>query len=215
MATTKTTQEFVPVKEIKDGVVVLKDGSMVKILLASSLNFALKSMEEREAIIMQYQNFLNSLDFTIQLMIQSRRLDIRPYLNSLEDKVKDQETELLKIQTKEYIGFVRSFTESVNIMSKSFFVVIPYSAPVFKGTEDAVSKFIKIFKKSNGGQTEQKKAEANFDQSKSQLEQRVNVVAQGLTRVGVRVAVLNTEELVELFYKVFNPGELGQATKVI
>ena len=213
MPVNKSTQDFVPIKEIRDGVVVLKDGSMVKVVLASSLNFALKSMDEREAIIIQYQDFLNSLDFTIQLVIQSRKLDIRPYLNSLEEKLSEQETELLKIQTKEYIGFIRSFTESVNIMSKSFFVVVPYSAPVFKGTDDTVSKFIQIFKKSENKQSKAKQESVNFEQSKSQLDQRVNVVVQGLSRVGVRMVVLNTEELVELFYKVFNPGELGQFNK--
>lgn len=213
MATTaKSTQDFVPVDEIRDGVVVLKSGAMVKILLASSLNFALKSIDEREAIILQYQNFLNSLDFSIQMAVQSRRLDIRPYLNSIEEKLKDQDNDLLKIQTKEYIGFVKSFTESVNIMSKSFFVVVPYTPPAFKGADDAVSKFFKIFSKTPE-ENIQKKKDVSFEQNVGQLNQRVNVVMQGLARVGVRVAVLGTEELVELFYKVFNPGEMGKVKR--
>ncbi len=208
MAVAKSTQDFMPIDQVRDGVVILKDGSLVRILMTSSLNFALKSMDEREAIILQYQNFLNSLDFTVQIVIQSRKLDIRPYLISLEDNLKTQTNELIKIQTREYIGFIRSFTESVNIMSKSFFVVVPYNPPVFRGAEDVISKVLKIFKKDE--RSEQKKIMATFEESKTQLDQRANVVSQGLTRLGVRVAVLGTEELIEVFYKAFNPGEVGK-----
>ena len=125
--TAKPTQDFVPIKEVRDGIIVLKDNSMRAILLASSINFALKSADERQGIILQFQNFLNSLDFSIQIFIQSKKLDIRPYLDLLRNRLKDQESELMKIQTQEYIGFVKNFTENTEIMKKSFFVVIPYS----------------------------------------------------------------------------------------
>ncbi len=212
MAAPRSTQDFVPIDQIRDGVLVLKNGSLIKILLTSSLNFALKSMDEREAIILQYQNFLNSLDFTVQIVIQSRKLDIRPYLNSLENNLKDQTNELIKIQTKEYIGFIKNFTEGVNVMSKSFFVVIPYNPPVFKSAEDMFSKLLMVFKKEQNHIAAQKVL-ATFEESKGQLEQRVNVATQGLSRLGVRVAPLGTEELIELFYKVFNPGELGKINR--
>ena len=127
---TKAAQDFVPVKEVRGGVIVLKDNTLVGVMLASSLNFALKSPDEQGAILSQFQNFLNSLDFTIQFFVQSRRLDIRPYLALLEDRLKAQTEELMKIQVTEYIEFVRTFTERTNIMTKHFFIVIPYSLPL-------------------------------------------------------------------------------------
>jgi hypothetical protein len=126
-AQTKATQDFVPVKEVRDGIIILKDGSFRALLMTSSLNFGLKSAENQQAIIVQFQNFLNSLDFSVQLFIESRKLDIRPYLALLEDRYKNQATDLMKVQTREYIEFVKSFTESASIMTKTFFVVIPYS----------------------------------------------------------------------------------------
>src|SRR6185369_3658024 len=101
-------------------------------VLASSLNFALKSDEERNAIILQFQDFLNSLDFSVQIFIQSRRLDIRPYIALLEEQYKEQINDLMKIQTREYIEFIKKFTESTNIMTKSFFIVVPYDPALIK-----------------------------------------------------------------------------------
>ena len=122
----KATQEFVPIKEVRDGILMLKDGSMRGVVLASSLNFSLKSDEERQAIILQFQDFLNSLDFPVQISVQSRRLDIRPYIALLEDRYKEQVNDLMKIQTREYIEFIKKFTETTNIMTKSFFIVVSY-----------------------------------------------------------------------------------------
>jgi hypothetical protein len=136
MPTTKTTQEFVPIKEVRDGIIVMKDGSMRAIVLSSSLNFALKSADEQEAIIYQFQNFLNSLDFSVQISIQSRQLDIRPYIATLEKQYSEQLNDLLKIQIKEYIQFVKSFTESQSIMSKTFFIVIPFNPIVILGSKN-------------------------------------------------------------------------------
>src|ERR1035437_5481300 len=130
----KATQDFVPIKEIRDGVVILKDGSMRSILLASSINFALKSADEQQAVLMQFQDFLNALDFSVQIFIQSRRLDIRPYIALLEQRYKEQATDLMKLQTREYIEFIKNFTESVSIMTKSFFVIVPYLPPVLTGS---------------------------------------------------------------------------------
>src|SRR3989344_5602657 len=123
---TSATQEFVPIKEVRDGIVILKDGGMRAILLCSSLNFSLKSEDERNAILLQFQDFLNSLDFAVQISIQSRRLDIRPYIALLEDRYKEQVNDLMKIQTREYIEFVKKFTETTNIMTKSFFIIVSY-----------------------------------------------------------------------------------------
>ena len=118
----KSSQEFVPIKEVRNGIIVLKDGGLRSILVASSLNLSLKSPEEQAAIINEFQNFINGLDFPTQIVMQSRRLDIRPYLLLLENRIKEQVEPLLKIQTKEYINFIRSFTDEVNIMTKTFFI---------------------------------------------------------------------------------------------
>lgn len=198
----KATQEFVPIEEVHDGVIVMKGGGMRAILLASSLNFSLKSDDERTAILLQFQDFLNSLDFSVQIFVESRRLDIRPYLALLENQKKNQTNSLMKIQIQEYIEFVRSFTEQTNIMKKSFYVVIPFSPAIFK-TRGAMLSNLLPTKKS---ETSEAKT-ANFEENRTQLEQRLSVVEQGLMRCGIRVARLGTEAIVELFYKIFNPGE--------
>lgn len=198
----KTTQEFVPIKEIRQGVIVLKDESLRAVVIASSLNFALKSADEQQSIIYQFQNFLNSLDFSVQIFVQSRKLDIRPYIALLEGRLKEQVSDLLKIQTREYIEFIKNFTENSNIMTKTFFVVVPYSPAVLNkgGVGDFLGK-----KKTATENAEQKMVQ--FEEHRSQLEQRVGVVTQGLVRCGIRTVELGTEEIVELFYKIFNPGD--------
>lgn len=204
----KTTQEFVPIQEIRDGIVILKDGSMRAIILASSLNFALKSADEQNAIISQFQNFLNSLDFSIQIFVQSKRLDIRPYIALLEERYKEQVTELMKIQTREYIEFIKTFVDNSNIMTKGFFIVIPYMPPTLTASKNPLSSFMK--KGPNDKLLENQK----FEEYRSQLEQRVGVVEQGLVRCGIRVAELGTEEVVELYYKIFNPGETEKPIQI-
>lgn len=203
--TSKSTQEFVPVSEVRDGIVVLKDKSLRAVLLASSINFALKSEDEQTAFIVQFQNFLNSLDFSCQIFIQSRMLDIRPYIASLEVAYKNQLDDLMRIQIREYIQFIKSFTEAANIMTKNFFVVVPYSPP-------AISLQGGITSKLPFGKTAPSASDANrsFEEQVSQLEQRISIVQQGLVRCGVRTVQLGTEEAIELFYKLFNPGEEGK-----
>ena len=194
----KKTQDFVSVKEIKDGVIVLKNGTMVSLLMTSSLNFALKSSAEQKAILLQFQNFLNSLEYSTQIYVQSKKLDIRQYIAVMENRRKEQINELIKIQTKEYIEFIRNFTENVSIVSKNFFIVISYTPPIIQ-TGGGINKL--FGKKSNTT------AKSSFEEGRTQLEQRVNVVEQGLSRTGLRLARLGTEETVELLYKIFNPGE--------
>ena len=184
-----STQTFVPIDDIRDGLVTLSDGSMLAIIMASSLNFSLKSNDERQAILLQFQDFLNSLDFSVQIHIESRRLDIRPYIALLEGRYKEQTNDLMKIQTEQYINFIKNFTESTSIMTKSG-----------------------LFGKKSGSEQKQD-AETLFEENKIQLEQRISVVEQGLVRCGIRVARLGNEEVVELFYKIFNPGETEKPIK--
>lgn len=212
------TQEFVPIKEVLDGTVILKDGSLRAILLTSSVNFALKSEDEQKSILFQFQNFLNSLDFPIQIFIQSRKLDIRPYIAILEERYKDQMSDLLKIQTREYVEFVKTFTESSNIMTKSFFVVVPYSPTILETNKSVTQNLSAIsggfFGEKRNDEEKMLDSKARFEEHRTQLEQRVSVVEQGLTRVGVRLIQLGTEEVIELYYKIFNPGELEKPIKL-
>lgn len=197
----KPTQEIIPIKEIKDGVVILKDNSLHMILMASTLNFALKSDDEQNAIILQYQNFLNSLDFPVQFFIESRDLDIAPYISTLEEEEKKQINELLRIQIREYVEFIKNFVKTTNIVSKTFYIIVSYTSSGLGGGENFLDK---IFRK----KTNQIAGDSKFDENKLQLQQRADVVQQGLVRSGIRIVSLNTEELIELFYKIFNPGEL-------
>lgn len=210
MATSKATQEFVPIEEIRDGIVILKDGGLRAILMASSINFALKSEDEKAAVLFQFQNFLNSLDFSVQLFIQSRNLDIRPYIQTLEERLKAQVNDLMRIQVSEYIDFVKNFTESSNIMSKSFFIVVPYNPSVLNIKQDVLGKFTG---KKNSKDMARERGR-RFEENRTQLQQRVASVEQGLTRTGVRIVQLGTEEVVELLYKMFNPGELEHSIPI-
>lgn len=193
------TQDFVAVRDIRDGVVVLKNGNLCKILLASSINFALKSLEEQKAVLFQFQNFLNTIDFTLQIYVQSRRLNIDPYLQQLAQLEVNQDNDLMRVQLREYMEFIRSFTTEVDIMSKSFFVVIPYSPAKID------------FKKSLGGllgtSSIPLKDDTSFEEQRLQLEQRQSMVEDGLNRIGVRTIALQKDELVELFYHIYNPND--------
>lgn len=193
------TQQFVPVKEIRDGIIFLKDGGYRGVLACSSVNFGLKSADEQHAITLGFQNFLNTLDFSIQIVVHSRRMDLRPYLALLEEKSPEQKTELMRIQLHEYIEFVRSFTDQANIMTKSFYVIVSYSPRV------SAASAVGFFRR--GGAAASAPG-ASFEEDRAQLEQRLSLVAGGLAGTGVRAAMLGTEEVIELLYRSFNPGEL-------
>ena len=193
-------QQFVPVQEVRDGIVVLKDGTLATVILVSSINLSLKSYDEQRATLMQFQGFLNTLDFPIQIVIQSRRYDVRPYILTLQNRLLEQTEPLLQVQTREYIQFIQTFTDQVNIMRKSFFVVIPY-LPAIISQDKGVGKVFSFLSR--------KKVDtvSDFEEERTQLEERMSVVEQGLTRLGLRIAQLGTQEVIELLYKTFNPGE--------
>jgi len=198
-----STQKYVDVEEIKDDVIVLKNGSLRAILLVSSINFDLKSSEEQDAIIGQYQNFLNSLDFPIQIVISSRKFNIKPYLDILEKKEIQQENELLKFQISEYKNFVENLIKVSNIVSKFFYIVIPFY-PVESREQGLLDKIMAIF---NPRQiTAEKKV--LFETYKNQLWQRADHISAGLSGIGVRVTLLKTEEIIELLYNSYNPSVL-------
>ncbi len=212
----KAAQGFVPIKEVRNGVIILKDGGLRAVLIASSINLSLKSSDEQAAIINSFQSFLNSLDFSTQIVIQSRRLDIRPYLVSLEERLKEQTESLLKIQIKEYMDFIRNFNDETNIMTKTFFIVIPYTPTVIKSGGGILDRLTNSNNKPKNQVKDTKKALdlASFEEKRTQLDQRVRVVMGGLNGLGVRSSQLDTEAIVELFYKTFNPGDISQGIKL-
>lgn len=200
-------QNFVPIKDIREDVVILKGGGYRGILMCSSINFELKSSDEQKAIIGGFQTFLNTLDFPIQIVMQSRRIDIQPYLALLKEKEKDQQTELLRIQLREYMLFIKTLTENTNIMTKSFYIVVPY---VSDSTKEMKHVFTEMFNHSNSGEKKTKFAneKAVFEEARMQLRQRMGLVASSISATGVKAVALGTEELIELYFRSFNPGEV-------
>jgi hypothetical protein len=196
-----STQKYVDVEEIKDGVIVLKNGSLRSILLVSSINFDLKSTDEQDAIIQQYQGFLNSLDFPLQILINSRRLNVEPYLDFLGEKEKKQTNELLRLQISEYKNFIKNLTSVSNIMTKFFYIIVPFS-PVENKEGGVFSKFSAIF----SPKQEIIKKRETFETYKNQLWQRVDQISSGLGGIGLKIVTLKTEEIVELLYNSYNPN---------
>lgn len=194
-----SAQKYLEIAEIKDGVVVLKNKALRAVLMVSSINFALKSTDEQEAIIYSYQNFLNSLDFPVQIVINSRVLNINEYLKILAQKERNQTNDLLRTQTAEYQEFIRGLIEMANIMNKNFYIIVPFAPRV---TLKKVGFLDKIFGSKNANQKEK----TDFEKYKTQLWQRVEIVKNSLERIGLRVAPLNTQELIELYYTLYNPG---------
>jgi hypothetical protein len=195
------TQDFVSIRDIKDNVIIEKDGQMLMVLLASSINFALKSLDEQRAVLSQFQNFLNTLDFSLQIYIQSRKLNIEPYLQVLAGMEDKQDNELMRIQLQEYMEFIKTFTNSVDVMSKNFFVVVPYSPTKLNVSKGITNLF------TPGKKSSRLPDDMQFEEHRIQLEQRVSLVNEGLARVGVRTITLQTDDLVELFYHIYNPAD--------
>ena len=201
MATPTSTHQFVDIEAVRDGVIVTKDKNLRAVLMVSSINFGLKSTEEREALIYNFQRMLNSLrDYSIQIVIQSRPLNLAEYFVYLHDQQEHQENELLKIQTTEYIHFVEELVELSNIMNKFFYVVVPYNLT-------AVEKkgiLGNIFRKKE--EDEKKPFETKFEEGRNQLMLRVSQVASLLGELDLRSILLGDRELIELFHGLYNPG---------
>ncbi|BCX15911.1 MAG: hypothetical protein KatS3mg098_140 [Candidatus Parcubacteria bacterium] len=197
-----STQQFVDVEKIKDGVVFLKDGSLRAVLMVAGINFELKSEEEQDIITNAYQDFLNSLDFSLQIIIHSRKLNIDNYLKRMEAIRSKEPSELLRNQIDEYISFIREFVKQNEIMTKTFFVVIPYEAGGAQALKKGFFDFLPFLTSKKKASNAQKESQ---EQSIIQLRQRVEQVAIGLERIGLRAVPLNDEELIELYYNLYNP----------
>jgi len=195
-------QQFLEFNQIRNGVIVLRNNSLRGILMVSSLNFDLKSDEEQKAIIYQFQSFLNSLDFSCQIVVQSRRLNITGYFDKLKELEEKQENELLKIQTAEYRKFVESLVEEGVIVKKTFYLIVPYTLSEIEGVSGGLFKIKGILP------TKQPKlTEENFQRAREQLWQRMEFVAIGLRRCGLTALPLTTPELIEIFWSWHHPKE--------
>ncbi|MFH0819055.1 MAG: hypothetical protein V1898_03615 [Patescibacteria group bacterium] len=196
-----STQKYLPIAEIKDDLVVLKDGTLRQVLMVSSINFALKNEDEQQAIINGYVQFLNTLDYPIEIVIQSRNLNIDAYINKLKKLAKVQTNELLKIQTIEYTNYIQQMVELSQIMEKRFFIVVPYS-PYSNKPKSFWTRLQEVL--SPGSVI--KLNEEKFNKFKEELIRRTSIVASGLTSIGLKVAPLDTQGLIELYYQAYNPS---------
>ena len=194
-----STQKSIDIAGIKDGILIMKNGEYRIIFSVASVNFALKSEEEKNAIVFQFQNFLNSLHFPLQIVIRSKRVDLAPYLEKMKVLAQQQPNELLQAQTNEYIDFVTRLIEVANIMKKAFFVVIGEQGLIPKRT----GIFDNIFKKNDPDTL--RIAEDEYKKKIDGLKQKANNVAYGLSQIGLRTKQLSSEEIIAFFYQSYNP----------
>lgn len=194
-----STQEHLPIAGIQDGVVLMTDGSIRVVLHVEPINFDLKSDQEQNAIIYSYQSFLNSLDFPIQIVIQSKKLDLERYLIRLQESQKAVPNDLLRIQIEDYVGFVRRLISVANIMSKRFYVVIHYSAVTKQSSLAQLGSL--IHRQPSGPIMDQDQ----FNRFRAEANNRASIIAGGLGRLGIKSGLLGTQELIELFYGIYNP----------
>lgn len=201
-----STQRYLDILEIRDDVVLMKDGTMRAVLLVSSINFDLKSEDEQVAVIQSYTQFLNALDFPLQILIQSRKFDISDYLDRLKKIEKEQRNDLLKLQTAEYRQYISELVELADLMSKRFYVIVPFS-PQEKKHRNLFSKAKELFAPTQIIRLKQQQ----FQEYKTELFKRIDYVIEGLSGVGgLKCVVLDTQSLIELYYATYNPQTSDQ-----
>ncbi len=207
-----STQESLLISEIRDGVVVMRDGSLRAVIMASAINFDLMSAAERDAVEYAYQNFLNSLHYPIQILIKSQKIDLDAYITKLQQLRSEQDNDLLALLMDDYITNIKALIEEVNIMDKQFYVVVPFFPPtaVSLRSKNIATGLAGVFKK----QTITTLGENDFTSFKSELSQRIQQVCGGLSQIGVRNIPLNTQELIDLYYSSYNP-DVAQNQKLI
>lgn len=201
----ESTQKYLEIDKIKDDTIFLKDGSLRAVFMVSSINMELRSDQESTSVISMYQSALNALDFPIQIIVQSRKVDLTSYMASLEDSASKQTIPLLRDQTNEYIDFLKEILSSVNVMDKRFFVVIPYYPNVIVQQSAGALSFFGIKKKSPSGAVQH----TNYEENLMKLGERVQSVASSFSGVGLTATKLPTEALIELFYACYNPETAG------
>lgn len=208
-----SAQTYLSIDQIRDGVALLKDGGMRAVLIVSSINFSLKSDEEQEAIIQSYISFLNSLDFSLEVVINSRRLNIDDYISRLEEQEKKLANDLLRTQIQEYRDFIKELITLGDIMAKRFFVVVPFAPQESKKKKGFKAGFFKQLQKVFSSSLTIKLKEEEFHNYREQLLRRVDYVKSGLVSMGLTAEMLDTQSLIELFYASYNP-EISEVQKL-
>ena len=209
-----STQKYLSISGIKNDCVIMKDGTLRAVLLVSSINFALKSEDEQKAVVQSYVEFLNSLEGSIQIVIQSRPFDISPYLSHLEELKKKQTNELLKSQTADYINYIKELISLGKIMSKRFYVVVSYN-PAGDKQKSFSNRLLEIFRAA----VVIKLKEKIFNRYRENLFRKVDKVIANFSNMGIKAVALNTQSLIELFYNTYNPivsknEKLDKITKI-
>lgn len=202
MSKIASTQKYLPIAGIRNDCLILKDGSLRAALICSSLNFSLKSEREQKGIISGYISFLNSLEWPIQIIVQSRKLRIGPYLDNLRQLEREQISELLRIQMRDYISYIQELVQLGEIMTKKFFVVVTYN-PLGDTKRRLVDRFTDVFKTPSLIKIKREK----FERYRTELFKRVDFIASGLAGMSINAVPLDTQSLIELFYNTYNPAE--------
>lgn len=197
-----STQLNIPLSAVYDSVVVSKSGTFSQIVMVNSVNFGLKSEEEQTSIISQYQGFLNSLGFPIQIVLHSKKLDLSAYLKDLKNRIPQESNELIRYQIQEYTDFVEKLISIANIMDKKFFIIVPYQLPATELPRGGL--LASIF---GTNRIHLKVPLRKFETIKDELAGKVNNVISGLASMGISSQVLTTKQIIELFYRTYNPEE--------
>lgn len=198
------SQDLVDIADIRDGIVILKGGGLVRVVMVGGTNFALKSEDEQNVMVSGYQNFLNSLDYQVQIVVHSRKINIERYLSQLEKRRTDEPSGLLRNQITEYQEFVRGFVAQFAIMRKIFLIVVPFY-PANAPSASSITGSLPFFGRKKDAEEDKRSADEQFKENASQLQQRVDAVAQGIHQIGLEATVLDNQELIELYYNFYNP----------
>lgn len=202
MANEPSTSDLIQIQELRDGVLILKDGSLRAVVSVTAINFELRSSDEQQAILQQFAGFLNSIDFPIQMVVHSRRYDITEYIKTVQVAAEQLTNELLKVQATEYIRFVSELSDLANIMAKNFYVVLPLTVVAPTESKGLLGGFKDMFKKAPPTHTLPAEQLASY---RSQLQQRADLIIGGLSGMGLKGTMLGQEELTKLFNEVYNP----------
>jgi len=206
---TSSSQSLISLQQIKKGVIILKSGSLRSVLEVSGINFDLKSEEEQSSVLMSWRNLINNLDFPLQVMAHSRRVNIESYLNFLQEKISQETNNLLKLQGEDYHTFIKGLVTGNNIMKKKFYVIVPYD-PIMLKTKTILSQIAEAYKtllnlRHQAFSATIPLSDESFNQHYQQLMIRQNNIITNLTRMGLQSRPLTTKELIELFFNSYNP----------
>ncbi len=206
-ANAANSQDLVDIADIRDGIVILKAGGLLRVVMVGGTNFALKSEEEQGVMIQSFQGFLNSLDYQLQIVVHSRKVNIERYLAMLESRRNNEPSGLLRNQITEYQKFVRDFVAQFAIMRKIFLVVVPFY-PTTLPSATSLTSSLPFFGRKKDPEQGKANAEQQFKENASQLQQRVDAVVEGIHQIGLETTVLSDQELIELYYNFYNPDSV-------